>query len=190
MSPVVSGGGLPVGMGDGLDAGVVAAGEMRADALPTKHEFRIKIGERAQDEGSRANAGMRQGKARVVKVQVVIGEQVEVKGARRVFEGAFAALLVFNCLQEVKQRQRRKVATVADDGVDEIGLRSIAPGRRAIEARSTGFREVPSEGLARAQQLGDRVILVAAVGDPEGVHGMAGGFRNLYIHHERSGVCK
>ena len=91
-------------MGDGLDAGAVAAGKIFAHGVFAERESGVKVGQRAQDEGTFANAGVRQGEARVVKVQVVVAEQVEVEGARRIFVGAFAALLVFDGLQQVEQR--------------------------------------------------------------------------------------
>lgn len=85
-------------MGDGLDAGAIAAGEVFAHGVFAEREFGVKVGQRAQDEGAFVDAGVWQGEARVVKVLVVVAEQVEVKGARRVFVGAFAALLVFDGL--------------------------------------------------------------------------------------------
>ena len=120
-------------MSDGLDVGVLATGKVGAHGLPAKAQFGIKIGKRTQDEGAFADAGVWQGKARMVKVQVVVGKQVKIEGARRVFKGALTALLLFYALQEVKQRQRCEVAAVADDGVDEIGLRGVTPRRRTLE---------------------------------------------------------
>ena len=124
---------MPVGMSDGLDVGVLATGKVGAHGLPAKAQFGIKIGKRTQDEGAFADAGVWQGKARMVKVQVVVGKQVEIEGARRIFKGALTALLLFYALQEVKQRQRCEVTAVADDGVDEIRLRGVTPRRGSVE---------------------------------------------------------
>ena len=49
----------------------------------------------------------------MVQLQVVVSEQIEVEGTRCVFERAFAALLLFYVLQEVKQYQGGEFGTTA-----------------------------------------------------------------------------
>ena len=169
-------------MSDGLDVGVLATGEVGAHGLPAKAQFGIKIGKRTQDEGAFADAGVWQDKARMVKVQVVVGKQVKIEGARRIFKGALTVLLLLYALQEVKQRQRCEVAAVADDGVDEIRLRGVTPRRGSVECRCAALIEVRGEVFARPQELGDGVALVAAVGDPDGMHGL---FYLIYVLRKR-----
>ena len=146
-------------------------------ALSGDVERGSNVGQRNQDEGAFGDAGMGDGEARVMDDFLSVEEDVEVQGARAVFFRADASVCGFDGVQCGKQAAGRQGGVVGAYGVQEIGLFGDAEGRGAVERRGGDFAEVgmQREGLACAQQLFARFVLVAAEGDVDavcgGVHG-------------------
>ena len=77
--------------------------------------------ERHQHEGAFEQPGMRQRQFRLVDLDVVIGDQIEVEGARTpaLLAGAVAAELLFDLVQREQQRMGIEAGFDFDAGIDE-----------------------------------------------------------------------
>ena len=92
-----------------LDSGGIDAGQRIAHLAPGDHPVRRDFGERQQHEGALEQARVRQGQAQFVQRQVVIGDDVDVGGARApaLLVRAVAAELQLDLLRARQQLARR-----------------------------------------------------------------------------------
>ena len=79
------------------------------------------LGQRHQHEGALEQPRMRQRQFRLVEPDVVIGDQIEVEGARTPARliGAIAAELLLDLVQREQQRMRIEAGLDLDAGIDE-----------------------------------------------------------------------
>jgi hypothetical protein len=101
---------------------------------------------------------------------VIVKQQVEVEGARRVVILAAASKKTFDGEQGVEQLRRRQAGVQGGDGVDEIGLaadRAVSHRRAAVQrrqAQQSAFGYVGQRATGRTD-LRQRVVQVGAQGD-------------------------
>ena len=125
------------------------------DAASRNDTVGRNLGQRHQHEGALEKPGMRQRQFRLVDPDIVIGDQVEVEGARTParLTGAVAAELLFDLVQREQQRVRIEAGFDLDAGVGEGRLVFLAPGRGGVIRRPR-----QQGGLRHAANIGDGLV--------------------------------
>src|SRR6266700_7428318 len=93
--------------------------------------------ERNQDEGALEQPRMRQRQRPLVELDIVIGDEIEVEGARAPapFMRAVAAELLLDLVQREQQRMGIEAGLDYNAGIDEVRLLFVTPGRRGVIRR-------------------------------------------------------
>ena len=120
----------------------------------------VEVGEGAHDEGAQVGAGVGQGEGGVGGFGLGVVDEVEVKGARGVGEGAFAAEFLLGLLHQIEEFAGGEGGFDDGGGIGEIGLVCVADGGGAVEG-----------GEAQGQDL--RVGAQVFGGGGDGVGGRA-----------------
>ena len=113
------------------------------------------------------HARVRQAQPWAIDDELIVEQQVEVEGARRLVELAATAKATFDREQGIEQSQRCQFGDEDGDRVDEIGLAADSHRRRAVErgqAQYTRFGYA-GERFARRPHLRQRVLEVGAQSD-------------------------
>ena len=101
--------------------------------LSRQYEVGVEVGEGLQHEAPFGEAGVGHGEALGIDALIVVGEDVEVDGARSPATAGAAADGVLDGLEGVEEGDRFEVGFGEEDGVEEGGLVGDADGGGLVE---------------------------------------------------------